>query len=128
MTWPAVAVKRTKGHRWQRFRQLVFATYGNCCILCLHGGARTVDHLEPFTEHPEKEMDLANCRPIHSAPYNRCPVCVALMGPTAGNCNGMKGGYGIDRARRIFAERMAAAGKAPSPPKPEKPADTGRDF
>lgn len=104
-----------RGSKWTTFTRLVFATYGDVCIVCRHGGARTVDHLESVTEHPELTWKLSNCRPIHGAPYNRCPVCNM-------NCNGIKGGYSIERARRLWAERTGA--ELP----PEPPAEAGRDW
>ena len=106
-----------KGFRWSQFARLVFATYGNNCIVCGHGGARTVDHLESRTEHPELAWTLSNCRPIHSAPFNRCPVCGM-------NCNGLKGGYSLERARRVWEERTGA--KLPEPPKPKQ--EPGREW
>jgi hypothetical protein len=106
-----------RGFKWETFRRLVFATYGDGCIVCDHGGARTVDHLESITEHPELAWDIRNCRPIHALPYNRCRQCKGN-----GNCNGVKGGYSLERARKIIAERNG------SKPPPEPPAETGRAW
>jgi 5-methylcytosine-specific restriction endonuclease McrA len=121
MPWTPDQSGHPRGRAWERFRRLVFATHGTTCILCLHGGARTVDHLLSISERPDLAWSLGNCRPIHAAPHNRCPVC-------GQNCNGIKGGYSLERARRRYAEKMAAAGKSPSPPRPEKPADSGREW
>lgn len=106
-----------KGFKWSRFARLVFATYGDSCIVCGHGGARTVDHLESLTEHPELTWVLSNCRPIHAKPYNPCPTC--HMG-----CNGIKGGYSLERARRIWAERTGQKPAKPEPP----PEAAGREW
>jgi hypothetical protein len=105
-----------RGSKWESFTRLVFATYGDVCIVCGHGGARTVDHLESLTEHPELAWVLSNCRPIHALPYNRCRQCRGN-----GGCNGIKGGYSLERARR----RVAEINGKPLPP-PEPPKDTGR--
>ncbi len=98
-----------RGSKWEQFRRLVFATYGDVCIVCGHGGlgARTVDHLESITEHPELVWDIRNCRPIHALPYNPCRQCKGN-----GNCNGIKGGYSLERARKRIA---AINGTRPEP-------------
>jgi hypothetical protein len=115
-----------RGGRWDKFRRLVFATHGTVCILCLHGGARTVDHLVSVTERPDLTWALGNCRPIHSAPYNRCPVCVAMG--LSGNCNGIKGGYSLERARRKFEGLMAARKPAAQVPEKAPDAISGRPW
>lgn len=92
------------GARWTTFTRLVFATYGDVCWLCLHGGARQVDHVESVTEHPELALVLSNCRPAHGAPGNKCPTCQQ-------NCNQLRGGYSVERARRLIAERSGAKPK-----------------
>lgn len=109
---------RLEGSRARTFKRLVFATYGDVCWLCEHGGARQVDHLEPVTEHPELLWDIRNCRPAHGAPGNKCPVCRQ-------NCNQLRGWGTPERARRIIAERTPAAAR-----KPEKAPvrDAGRDW
>lgn len=104
------------GHRWDTFRRLVFATYGDTCHLCGHGGARQVDHLQSVTEHPELAFTLANCRPIHGVPGNRCPVCRQA-------CNQLKSGYSLERARRIVAERTGQP-----PPERKPPGESGREW
>lgn len=107
-----------RGHRWDTFARYVIAYYGGVCHLCDHGGARQVDHLEAVTERPELAWVLSNCRPAHGAPGNRCPVCHL-------NCNQIRGGYSVERARRIIAERAAAV----TPPKAAPPdPDAGRDW
>lgn len=123
------------GFRWEKFKRLVFQTYGTNCHVCGHGGARQVDHLESVTEHPELALVLSNCRPAHGAPGNACPVCSAAAG-SAVNCNQIKSGMGMDRARKIIADRIAGhAGKpVPEPwrtrpkPEPEPKPDTGREW
>jgi hypothetical protein len=62
------------GRRWQKFRQVVFATYGRQCHLCHHGGANTVDHLLTVLERPDLAWVVENCRPAHGT-GNRCAVC-----------------------------------------------------
>lgn len=106
------------GFRWEKFRELVFATYGDTCWLCHHGGARQVDHVESLTERPELAFTLANCRPAHGAPRNKCQVC-------GQNCNQLRGGYSAERARKIIAER---SGIAIPEPKPEPPGESGREW
>lgn len=125
------------GFRWEKFKRLVFQTYGTNCYICHHGGARQVDHLESVTEHPELALALSNCRPAHGAPGNACPVCSSAANQPI-NCNQLRGGYGVERAREIIAERIAGnAGKRvpdawrrkPKLEKrPEPPADTGRPW
>jgi 5-methylcytosine-specific restriction endonuclease McrA len=111
------------GHRWEQFTKLVFATYGDQCWLCGHFGARQVDHVESLTEHPELALVLSNCRPAHGAPGNACPACSKAAGAPI-NCNGIRGGYSPERARRIIAERTGIA----QPPRKRKPDDPGRDW
>lgn len=113
MTTPA---RPRAGHRYNKFRRLVFATYGNVCWICGHGGARQVDHVESVTEHPELLYTVSNGRPAHGAPGNTCPVCKL-------NCNQIKSGYSIERARRIVAERQGSK-EPPSTPKTEE----GREW
>ena len=108
-----------RGSRWNTFRRLVFQTYGDICIVCGHGGSRTVDHLESVTEHPELTWELSNCRPIHGVPYNRCPVCKQ-------NCNGIKGGYSVERARRLWAAKTHE--RPPGQGKPPPTGPVGRDW
>lgn len=125
------------GFRWEKFKQLVFETYGTNCLVCGHGGAKQVDHLESVAEHPELALVLSNCRPAHGAPRNGCPVCSAAAGQAI-YCNQLKAGFGLERARKIISERIAGqAGKPvpeswrtrkPARPEPELPEDTGRDW
>jgi hypothetical protein len=118
------------GHRWEVFTQLVFATYGDICWLlpCYHGGARQVDHVESITERPELVFSLANCRPAHGSPGNACPVCSKAAGQPV-NCNGIKGGYSAERARRIIAQRTGLTLKpAANPDRTAEPEQQGRDW
>lgn len=114
---------RAAGHRWEAFARLVFATHGDVCWVCGHGGARQVDHVESVTEHPELIFALSNCRPAHGAPGNACPVCSKAAG-IAINCNGIKGGYSLERARRIIAERTGIT----QPPRKPKTEESGREW
>lgn len=115
--------ERAAGHRWETFCRLVFATYGDICWICGHGGAHQVDHVESVTEHPELKYVLSNCRPAHGAPGNSCSVCSkAARRPV--NCNQVKGGYSIERARRRIAEITGV----PEPPRVQKPDDQGREW
>jgi 5-methylcytosine-specific restriction endonuclease McrA len=106
------------GYRWDKFTQLVFATYGNTCWICGHGGlgARQVDHVQSITEHPELAWVLSNCRPAHGSPRNKCRTCHQF-------CNQLKGGYSLERARRLIAER---SGQPQQPVQP--PPDQGRAW
>lgn len=126
------------GHRWEVFTQLVFATYGDTCLpgyLCGHGGARTVDHIQPITENPAAVFDLANCRPAHGSTRGRgnaCPVCSEAAGKPV-NCNSIKGWGSPERARRLISERtgLPMPGDEPAA-KPGQPArgeqQQGRDW
>ena len=116
---------RAAGARWDRFRRLVFATYGDTCWICGHGGARQVDHVESITEHPELVYALSNCRPAHGSPRNPCPVCSVAAGRKI-HCNQLKAGMGVERARRIINGRT---GNVIPPARPESPRDDpGRDW
>lgn len=117
---------RPEGHRWHIFSQLVFATYGDLCVVCSHGGARHVDHLESMTEHPELAWDLRNCRPVHGSPRNPCLVCTMQAGKRI-YCNQIKGGYSAERARRILAEKIAG-GTPRAKPTPRVREAPGRDW
>jgi hypothetical protein len=117
-------MKAPEGHRWHIFKKLIIATYGDTCWICGHGGARQGDHVIPVTERPDLAWDIRNCRPAHGAPGNKCPTCLQ-------NCNQLKGGYSVERARRIIAERMVAAhSPAALPPSgdPVTEKDTGREW
>jgi hypothetical protein len=90
------------------------------CHLCGHGGARQVDHLESVTERPELAWSLANCRPAHGSPGNRCPVCGL-------NCNQLRGYGSAERGRRKIAERQPK--QAAAKRKQQRPSPTaGRDW
>jgi len=121
--------RAAEGSRWLRFRQLVFTTYGGLCHICLHGGARQVDHLIPKTEGGDP-WDLRNCRPAHgSGPGRRanpCPVCSRQAGRPI-YCNQIRAYGSVERARRIIAERLAAAGvRNPAPGQAVR--ETGREW
>jgi hypothetical protein len=107
---------RAAGSRWETFARSVIAFYGDVCHLCGHGGARGVDHLIPQTDRPDLVYVMSNCRPVHGT-YNRCPVCRQ-------HCNQVRGGYSIERARRILAERAPKA----EPPRKPKPDESGRPW
>ena len=113
------------GYRWKIFKQLVVRTHGDTCMVCSHGGARQAGHVIPVTERPDLTWDLANIRPVHGAPGNRCWQCDPVKGM---NCNGIMGMGTIARAQRIIAEKTAARpGTAPAaPPEPEFP--EGREW
>lgn len=118
-----------EGHRWHIFKQLVFRTYGDVCVVCGHGGARSVDHVVSRTEWPEGAFVLTNCRPIHGAPGNPCLVCTAQAGRKI-HCNQIKSGMSLERAKRKVAEIVEAgqkekrAQKKPGPPRVRE--DPGR--
>lgn len=104
---------------WEMIRARVFGTYGHVCWICSHPGARTVDHVESVTEHPELALSVANMRPAHGS-RNRCAACGQC-------CNQLKAGMSVERARRIIAQRMAAR-PVPQRPQPAAPADAGRPW
>lgn len=115
-----------QGHRWTIFTQLVFRTYGDVCIVCGHGGARCVDHVISRTERPDLTFELSNCRPIHGAPGNPCPVCTAQADRKI-HCNQIKSGMTLERAKRKVAEIVAAGEKAKTPLKRKKPGPSAED-
>jgi hypothetical protein len=103
---------RTEGHRWKIFKQLVFRTYGDVCVVCNHGGAWHVDHVISQTEWPEGAFVLTNCRPIHGAPGNPCSVCTSEARGKKIHCNNIKSGMSLARAKRKVAEIIAEAREA----------------
>jgi 5-methylcytosine-specific restriction endonuclease McrA len=111
-----------EGHRWHIFKQLVFRTYGDVCVVCGHGGARHVDHVISRTEWPEGAFELANCRPIHGAPGNPCPVCSARAGKNV-HCNNIKSGMSLARAKRKVEEIVAGGQKTQKKPGSSSAAD-----
>jgi hypothetical protein len=116
------------GHRWTAFARSVIGYYGGLCW-CGHGGARQVDHVIASTERPDLVWDLRNCRPAHGAPGNPCLQCSAACGQKI-YCNQLRGGFTIERARRIIAERAAAhaAGKTRRPGTPRVREAPGRAW
>ena len=115
---PTANRPHARGSRWEAFARGVLRHYGDICHLCNHGGARSVDHLIVVTERPDLEWDLANCRPAHGYPHS-CPVCHL-------NCNQIRGGYSVDRAKRIIAERIAK--NLPPKNRREPDPDAGRPW
>jgi hypothetical protein len=91
------------------------------------GGARQADHLQSVTDRPDLAWDLANIRPAHGAPGNPCPSCSAAAGRKV-HCNQLKGGYSVQRAQRIIAEWIAAAGGAPAQARPKPEPGAGRPW
>ncbi len=77
--------------------------------------------MKSVADRPDLAWDLRNIRPAHGAPGNRCPVCHQ-------NCNQLKGPMGIDRARRIIAERMAEGKGARPATRPEPESQAGRPW
>ena len=117
------------GHRWRIFKQLVTRTYGDTCMVCGHGGARQAGHVIPITERPDLTFSLANIRPVHGVPGNRCYQC----SKNGINCNGIMGMGTVERARRIIAEKVAGKQGKDRPPAPAAPPgreipEPGRDW
>jgi hypothetical protein len=121
------------GWKWDRFAKAVVDRYAGYCHICGHGGARTADHLDPDTEHPDQPWKLERFRAAHGAPGNPCPVCSRLAGQNI-YCNNVRGMGSVERARRIIAEKIAANQGRRSPLNAEKPGapargqDTGREW
>jgi hypothetical protein len=109
-------LKHPSGYRWKIFCQAVFGTYGDTCVVCRHGGARTIDHVIPLAERPDLMFSLENCRPIHGT-RNKCFQCDPVKGL---NCNSVKGGMSLERARRIVAERAGASQISRKKPVPQR--------
>ena len=64
-------------------------------------------------------MDTTNLKAVHHKP---CPICSEAAGKPI-RCNGIKGGYSLDRARRIIEGRTGMKigqnpGDAPSDGRP----------
>jgi hypothetical protein len=81
-----------------------------------------------MAENPDQEWRIADFRPAHGAPGNPCAQCTAGAGQAI-YCNQLRGGFSVERARRVIAERIAAnkAGKGtkkgrpgPAPDDPEQ--------
>ena len=51
------------------------------CVVCGHGGADSVDHVEPIADRPDLAEDPSNLAPCHHEP---CPTC-------GQRCNNVKG-------------------------------------
>jgi len=96
---------------------MVIAAHSGICHICGHPGARQADHLESVTDRPDLAWKLSNCKPAHGAPGNRCRVCKA-------NCNQLRGGYSVERARRIISEKTGRE----NPPAARKSPESGREF
>lgn len=77
--------KGRTGRPWRRAAQaLRDAT--NICVICGHGGARTIDHDPPLSVLEAEGLDPRLpefLRIAHGAPDNPCPTC--------GYCNQLKG-------------------------------------
>jgi hypothetical protein len=115
------------GHRWTIFTQLVFRTYGDICVVCGHGGAKHVDHVISRTEWPEGTFELSNCRPIHGAPGNPCPVCTAEARGKKIHCNNIKSGMSLERAKRRIRESIDAAVEASTIEDKKRPGPSRRE-
>jgi hypothetical protein len=79
------------------------------CSICLHYGARSADHGVSVTEDPSREWDLTNVKAAHAWPWGctDCTYAAKQLDPDAKPvyCNSVKGGYSMERARRILSER-----------------------
>lgn len=90
------------GARWNRARQIVFATWGTVCVICGHEGAHEVGHLDALAHNPQQRIDPMRMRPMHgsNAP---CPVCKGNSGKPR-CCNQEQGIKSIDE---MFSPRNA---------------------
>jgi hypothetical protein len=61
------------------------------CIVCGHGSADAVDHIQPVSKGGDK-TDPDNLAPIHGV--NKCPVCLR-------NCNGEKGNKPLSEVTKL---------------------------
>jgi hypothetical protein len=107
----------------------IVTALGGRCWICGHLGARTADHSQARTEGGK---DGSNIQPAHGSGRgkgrNPCPVCSLAAGRPV-FCNQLKGGYSVERARRIIAERITANGNIadfPGIPGYERRAKPGR--
>ena len=122
-------VPPTKGARWERFARYVVSSYGGICHICGHGGASQADHIESVADRPDLAWERGNIRAAHGAGrrLNPCPVC----SPAAGRpvyCNQLRGGYSVERARRIIAEWIAGNQGAPPQGRLKPSSEAGRAW
>jgi 5-methylcytosine-specific restriction endonuclease McrA len=59
--------------RWRKLRAAVLAD-STVCVVCGHGGADAVDHLEARAVRPELAESRSNLGAIHGA--DGCPTCL----------------------------------------------------
>lgn len=99
--------RKAQGRVWRRFVDMIVQRDKGRCWICGHYGARSVDHIVPVTEDPSREWDRTNCKAAHAWPHGctDCTYAAAKLGNKPVYCNGVKGGYSIERARRLIEER-----------------------
>jgi hypothetical protein len=92
-----------------RFVAMVVQRDKGLCWICGHWGSYSADHIIPVTEDPSKEWDLSNAKAAHAWPRGctDCTYAARQLNPDAKPvyCNSIKGGYSVERARRIISER-----------------------
>lgn len=71
------------GRPYRRARELMFATFGRVCHLCLHDGATDADHLVPISVDSEQPIDYMLMRPAHGV--NGCATCGRKCNQERGN-------------------------------------------
>lgn len=71
------------GYAYRKARAYMFATYGDTCHLCGHGGATDADHLIPISVDDEQPIDPHMMRPAHGV--RGCVVCGARCNQVRGN-------------------------------------------
>lgn len=76
--------KHRAGRPYRRAREQMFATYGDTCHICGHGGAGEADHLDPVSLAPDQPIDPHAMRPAHGA-NARCPTCGRACNTERGN-------------------------------------------
>lgn len=112
-----------EGARWRRLVVYVVQRDRGICHICGHPMATEADHLEPYTENPERALDPSNLKAAHG--MKPCPMCSEAAGKPI-RCNQIRGAMSVARARRIIEERtgLILEGKT----KPTWAADNGRPW
>ena len=111
----------SEGRPWHRMVSFVVQRDFGRCHICGHYGARSADHIVPDTEGGKPTAD--NLKAAHGV-GSPCVECSYAAGKPV-YCNEIRGGYSIERARRIIEKRtglsLPVGDQAPSGPE-------GRDW
>lgn len=92
-----------QGAIWRRIVAKVVERDSGICHICNHAGAKSGDHVIPVTERPDLARSASNIKAAHGV-GSPCPVCSKAAGKRI-HCNNIKGGYSLERARRLIEQR-----------------------